>query len=161
MAMKMFDKKNCEYKGGYIVCDDKVVCIDNEVVDLFNKLEEDIQRAKFEAVNQVLEPVALDFEFKRKTERGDIYPRVHAETPELDAMAERAMKVMDEVDEMAAAEKVNDYFDGIEPILLFVNDEFVVSGEQAVQHRFDLPTIGNPLELDKDKLSDLVIGMFR
>ena len=158
MAMKMIDKKDCEYKGGYIVNDGKIVCIDNKVVDLFNKLDVDIQRAKFEADNyQVVTPVK---EFVPKTEHGALYPVVTVDTPELDKLAEHAMKVMDEVDAMADAAKANEYFAGIHPLIMFVNDEFIVSGEQAVQHRFDLPTIGNPLELDKDGLSDLVMSMF-
>lgn len=158
MAMKMIDKKDCEYKGGYIVNDGKIVCVDNEVVDLFNKLDVDIQRAEFVADNQQL--VTPVKEFVPKTEHGALYPVVTAETPELDKLAEHAMKVMDEVDAMADATKANEYFAGIHQLIEFVNEDFIVSGEQAMQHRFDLPTIGNPLELDKDKLADLVVSMF-
>lgn len=159
--MKMYNKSECEYKGGYIVtADNEIVSVDNEIVDLFNKLEEDIQRSKFNEVNKVLQPITPDFEFSRQTEHGEIYPTVSANTPELDAAADKAIKMMDEIDAMSAAEKANEYFDGIHPLFMFVNDEFIVSGEQAAQHRFDLPVIGNPLELDKDKLSEFVIDMF-
>ena len=159
--MKMFDKKQCEYKGGYIVCDDEVVAIDNEIVDLFNKLEEDIQRAKFEAEN--CDPLPCYKEpgkFERITERGAIMPVASAPTPTLDKMAEKTMKILDELDDVANASRVNDYFAGIVPVIEFVNDPFIVSCENGTQHRFDLPTVGNPLELDRDKLSELVIRMF-
>lgn len=159
-SMKMFNKADCEYKGGYIVCGDKVVAVDNEVVDLFNKLEEDIQRANHNRGIFGGMPAVEPAPFHRQTERGNVYPHIEAETPELDKAADVAIKIMDELDAVADAEKCNEYFTGIHPLILFVNDDFIVAGEQATQHRFDLPTIGNPLELDKDKLSDLVMGMF-
>jgi hypothetical protein len=159
MAMKMFNKSECEYKGGYIVCDGKIVCVDNKVVDLFNKLDIDIQRAKWEAEHQV-EPVVQTEKFRPKTEHGEIFPVIEANTPELDKLAEHAIKVMDEVDAMEDAAKANEYFAGLHPVIMFVNDEFIVSGDQPTQHRFDLPTIGNPLELDKNGLADLVMSMF-
>jgi hypothetical protein len=67
---------------------------------------------------------------------------------------------MEEIDAMEGADKANDYFAGIHKLIMFVNDEFIVSGDQATQHRFDLPTVGNPLELDKDDLADFVMSMF-
>lgn len=158
MAMKMISKKDCEYKGGYIVNDGNIVCIDNEVVDLLNKLDVDIQRAKFEANNH--QPATPVKEFVPETEHGAIYPVIEADTPELDKLTEKSMKIMDEIDAMADAEMANMYFAGIHPLIMFVNDEFIVSGEQATQHRFDLPTVGNPLELDKNSLADLVMSMF-
>ena len=159
MTMKMFNKSECEYKGGYIVCKGKVVCVDNRIVDLFNKLEEDVQRAQYEATKMptVIMPAG---EFSRATEHGKIYPVVNADTPELDKLTDQAIKIMDELDSIADAEKVNEYFSSIKPLIMFVNDEFIVSGEQAIQHRFDLPVIGNPLEVTKDDLSQWVIGMF-
>lgn len=159
MTMKMINKSECEYKGGYIVHNGEVVCVDNEVVDLFNKLELDVQRAQFEATNkpQCFEPVG---EFKSKSEHGAVFPVISADTPELDAAAEKAMKIMDELDAVVDASKINEYFDDIYDLFLFVNEEFIVSGEQETQHRFDLPTIGSPLELSKEDLSDFVVSMF-
>lgn len=160
MAMKMYNKSECEYKGGYIVCEGKVVCVDNEVVDLFNKIEEDIQRAKFERESCGPLPCYKEpAEFTRTTEHDKI-PHIEAATPTLDAAEEKAVKIMDEIDAIADAKKINDYFGSIGPVIMFVNDEFIVSGEHAAQHRFDLPTIGNPLELDKGGLADLIVSMF-
>lgn len=160
MAMKMIDKKDCEYKGGYIVNDGKVVCVDNKIVSLFNKFEEDVQRAQFEATKEPVCATPNDEEFMRKTEHGNIYPCVKASTPELDKKAEQTMKLLEELDQMVAADQINDYLYEIQPLIEWVHDDFIVSGEQATQHRFDLPTIGNPLELDKDTLCQWVIDMF-
>ena len=159
MAMKMINKSECEYKGGYIVYNDKVMCINNKVVDLFNKLDVDVQHAQFEATNKpkCFEPVD---EFVAKSEHGAIYPKISANTPELDAAAEKALKIMDEIDAIADAEKVNEYFLSIDELFEFVSQDFIVSGDQPTQHRFDLPTIGNPLKLSKEDLSDFVVSMF-
>lgn len=160
MAMKMINKKDCEYKGGYIINNGEIVCIDNEVVDLLNKLEEDVQRAQFEATKKSFCVSLSNDEFVRKTERGNIIPYVEAKTPELDKMAEQTVKIMDEIDSIGNAAMVNEYFQGIKPLILFTNDEFIVSCEHDVQHAFDLPTIGNPLELTKEDLSEWVLGLF-
>ena len=158
MAIKMIDKKDCEYKGGYIVSDGKIVCVDNKIVELFNQLDTDVQRAQFEASKPVVIPFTGEFE--RKTERGAIYPVIVADTPELDKMTDRAIRIMDEFDSMESVDKVNEYFEGIMPLVEFVNDDFIVSCDQEHQARFDLPTIGSPLEIDKDTLAEWIVGLF-
>lgn len=159
MTMKMFNKAECEYKSGYIVCNGEVVCIDNEIVDLFNKLDVDVQRARYEAQSCAGVAAPAD-EFRPCSEHGAVYPVIEVETPELDKMTDRTMKMMDEIDTMANATKANEYIAGILPLCRFVGDDFIVSAEHSTQHRFDLPAVGNPLELDKEKLSDLIIEMF-
>ena len=159
MAIKMFNKGECEYKGGYIVCEGKVVCIDNKVVDMFNKLDLDVQRAQFESTNcpDVVKPTG---EFVPKSEHGQIYPKIEANTPELDEFAEHAMKIMDEIDSINDANMVNEYIEGVLPIFEFVAEDFIVSGEQPTQHRFDLPTLGNPLELTKEDVCAFILSIF-
>jgi hypothetical protein len=156
---KMIEKKDCEYKGGYIVHEGQVVNVDNEIVDLFNKLEEDVQRAEFEAGEENIE-LKPKRKFARKTERGDVYPSIEADTPTIDKKIEEAKAIMDEIDATEVADKINRYFKSIHPLVLFVNDDFVIECEQGIQHRFDLPTIGNPLAIDKAKLGDIVVDMF-
>jgi hypothetical protein len=126
---------------------------------MLNKLDIDIQRAQYETVNHPDLAVPVD-EFVPKSEHGSVVPVFSANTPELDKKAETAMKIMDEIDDMAKAEQANDYIADIRPLFGFVSDEFIVSGEQPTQHRFDLPTIGNPLELKKEDITDLVMTIF-
>ena len=71
-----------------------------------------------------------------------------------------AKAIMDEIDATETADKINRYFKSIHPLVLFANDDFVIECEQGIQHRFDLPTIGNPLIIDKAKLGDIVVDMF-
>lgn len=161
MAMKMYNKSELQYKGGYLVTsDNKVVGIDNNIVVLFNGLEEDIQYAKFMRTQELLTLPEPTMEFHRKSEHGKIVPTIEVETPKLDAAVEKSVKMMDELDAVSNAAKANEYFEKIMPLVMFVDDEFVVSVDQPSQYRFDLLCVGNPLELTKDKLVDLVTDMF-
>lgn len=158
--MNMYKKEEVTYTNGYIVKDDKVVAIDNEIVDLFNKLEEDVQRAKWEKENCLNPSVSQVKPFIRKTERGAVYPMVLPETPELDKQAEQAIKLMDEFDEIHAAHEINEYLDGISSLFVFAKDEFIVDCDHSAPHRFDLPTLGDPLKLTSDDIVAFVVEMF-
>ena len=158
--MKMYEKKELEYKGGYLVAGDKVVGLDNNLVVLFNGLEEDYQFAKFMRTKEMLTLPSPTIEFHRKSEHGKIVPTIEVETPELDAAVEKSVKMMDELDTVSNAAKANEYLEKIMPLIQFVEDEFVVSVDQPKQYRFDLLCVGNPLELTKDKLVEMVTEMF-
>lgn len=157
--MNMFKKSELEYKNGYIVKGDSIIAIDNEIVDLFNKLEEDVQRAKWAQMNK-MEPASKPLPFIRKSEQGAVHPVVIPETPGLDAEALRTLKLMDEWDEIEAAQKINEYFDGIIPLFVFAKDEFVIDLDGWSPHRFDLPTLGNPLMINADDICAFVADMF-
>jgi hypothetical protein len=159
MAMKMYKKNKLEYKNGYIVKGDKVVGIDNMIVAMFNELDTDLQKAEFRRQHPV-KPVAEQPKFSRMTEHGEVFVQVGAETPVLDEMVEKTIAMLDEVDQLDIAKKVTEYMASIQQLIQWVEDDYVVTAEQQVQHRFDLPFVGNPLELDKDLLLGMVVNMF-
>ena len=159
--MKIYNKNDLTYKNGYIICDDKVVSIDNEIVDLLNKLDTDIQRAewrqaKSDNAHEAWKEAMSQFEPKSEF----TLPEIGAETPVLDAKIEEAKMLMDDIDAKAYAAQANDYLAGIKPVVLFVQDDSVVEFEQPTQHRFDLPVVGNPLELDGESLALLVCRVY-
>lgn len=158
--MKMYEKKELEYKGGYLVAGDKVVGLDNSLVHMLNGLEEDYQFAKFMHTKEMLTLPSPTIEFRRKSEHGKIVPTIEVETPELDAAAEKSVKMMDELDAVSSAAIANEYLEKIMPLIMFVEDEFVVSVDQPSQDRLDLLCVGNPLELTKEKLVEMVTEMF-
>lgn len=158
--MKMYEKKELEYKGGYLVAGDKVVGLDNSLVRMLNELEEDYQFAKFTHTKEMLTLPSPTMEFHRKSEHGKIMPTIEVETPELDAAVEKSVKMMDELDAVSSATIANEYLEKIMPLIMFVDDPFVVSVDQPSQERLDLLCVGNPLELTKDKLVDMVTEMF-
>lgn len=157
---KMYNKNELKYKGGYIVKGDDVIAIDNEIVDLFNKLDTDVQYAKFLAMKESFQVDTSDMEFFRATERGNVYLHVEFDTPNLDEFASKTEAMMDEIDNLNKAEMMNEYLQTIKPLLIFANDNFVIAAEHGVPHRFDLPAIGNPLELTREDIGNLVISMF-
>ena len=162
MAMVTYDKRDLVYRDGYVWNGSEIVAIDNEVVDLFNKLEDDLQRAVFnEAREDCAECAAkaMSAEFARASEHTISIVDVH--TPVLDAKVDEAKAFMAELDGLDGAEKSNKYLSTVKPLVLWCNDKFVVDfSEQGRQHRFDLPTIGNPLEIDGDGLCIIVARMF-
>lgn len=161
---KIVNKEVLEYKNGYILSGNDIVGIDNEVVDLLNKIEEDVQRSKYKRLGNIEANIASLVNskadgFKLKSEH-KVALRVKPETPVLDEAIEKTMSIMDELDRIDNTEKMNDYFDKIVPVIMFVNQDFVIECENGVPHRFDLPTIGNPLELTMEDLCRHVAGMF-
>lgn len=158
--MKMYEKKELEYKGGYLVAGDKVVGLDNNLVRMLNELEEEYQFAKFTHTKEMLTLPSPTMEFHRKSEHGKIMPTIEVETPELDAAVEKSVKMMDELDAVSSATIANEYLEKIMPLIMFADDPFVVSIDQPSQERLDLLCVGNPLELTKDKLVDMVTEMF-
>lgn len=158
--MKMYNKEELEYKGGYLVAGDKVVGLDNNLVRMLNELEEDYQFAKFTRTKEMLTLPSPTMEFRRKSEHGKIMPTIEVETPELDAAVEKSVKMMDELDAVSSATIANEYIEKIMPLIMFAADSFVVSVDQPSQERLDLLCVGNPLELTKDKLVDMVTEMF-
>ena len=162
--MKMYKKKKLAYKNGYIVKDGKVIAIDNEIVDLFNKLEEDYQRYLHEKNVNLVAPFATHYAnkpFARATEHGKVFAHVEPKTPELDAAVEKAVKIMDEIDSIALAEKCNEYMKKMQPLFRFASSKRVLDCKQAVQHQFDLPKLGNPLELDAEAIATIIMMMFQ
>ena len=159
MAMKMYKKNKLEYKNGYLVKGEKVIGVDNYIVAMFNDLDTDLQKAEFKRQHPV-KPVEKQPEFSRMTEHGKVFVQVGADTPVLDEMVEKTMALLDEVDDLDVAKKITEYMASIQPLIQWVEDDHVVTAEQQVQHRFDLPMVGNPLKLDKDMLLDMVIHMF-
>ena len=148
--MKFYKKADLKFKRGYL-CKGKgkVVAIDNEIVDLLNQLETDLQRARFDKAHAVdLSP--LDEKFVRKSV--EELPVAVPETPALDKKVAETLELMDELDHIDDVESVNAYIKSIKPLVHFVQDDEVIECEHCTPHKFDLPIIGNPLNLTTEKL---------
>lgn len=147
--MKLYKKESLTYKDGYLITGDgDVVAIDNEIVDLANTLEERVQRASF-LDDQPEFCAGPDLtQFKRMSEFEDY--SVDVITPLADMEARRSVMLMDELDNANAGNKVNEDIAGLQPLLQFAAGDSVMAVENAAPHRFDLPALGNPLELTPD-----------
>lgn len=147
--MKMYKKEDCQYKGGYIVCGDDVVGVPNQLVALVNRVEHDVQFAKFTAERKA-KPVE-EAVFAIKSEHAKPIT-VQADTPKLDEFVAKSIEIMDDIDLIGKVDELQKYIDEIEPVFAFAEEDFVISHDQQSQLRFDLPTLGNPLELTAEKL---------
>ena len=162
--MKIYKKEELEYKNGYIVKGDDVIVVDPAVVCQANELESRLQKACHDygvrdAKEKLLQSLHQNEEFNRVSEHG---PKIKfkVDTSHLDKAVEEAEAIMDELDSLAEADKALAIIDEYEVLLKFINDDFVVSCDNAKLVRFDLPIIGNPLELSADDFVDTVCALF-
>lgn len=160
--MKAYKKTKLAYENGYIMKGDTIVVVEPAVVRLLNKLELDYQKALFNYRREVATEHAAEImaeKFEPQSERASLTFEV--ETPHLDKLAKKSMKIMDELDDCANASKANNYLKAIGPVVQFVTEDKVFDYDRlAAPVQFDLPNIGNPLELDADRLMDFVNVIF-
>ena len=157
--MKMYQKNELEYKNGYVVKDGEIIGIDNELVDLMNEIELNYQRACYLKDQPKAVTPDLDLEnFDRQSEFDQ--PCVVTDTPLLDKKIAETLHLMDEIDDIEAAHAANDWLQSVMPAIRFTQEDFVVSCNQDMQHRFDLPTLGNPLEWDSDTIQTVIEALF-
>jgi hypothetical protein len=123
---------------------------------MLNDLEEAVQRQAFDDMTKIgpmIDGIIGKAEFSRKSEHWNPAKVEAPETPELDKAAKKAITMMDELEQMAASERANKYLDKIRPAIDFAEDDCIVALDSAsVPTRFDLPTLGNPLELGADDI---------
>lgn len=155
---KMYKKDKLQYKNGFIVKGDKVVGVDNAIVAALNRFERAYQKFLWNKNIEKPKPVE-DKPFEFETEHGNIYPKVTPDTPLLDIKALEAITIMDELDEIKAADKINEIFNANFDLFAWLDSEYIVSCKNQQQLRFDLLFLGNPLELNKDKLCKFIIEM--
>lgn len=159
--MKMYDKKDLRYQNGYLVKGEEIVSVDNEVVDLFNQIDIDIQHTRFNRARKTKSDMIseiFDHDFTPKSEYAK--PVIDLETPSLEAKTKETMEILRELDGLEAKDKINNRLDGLRPVTRFVLDDFIVETEQPTQHRFDLPTLGDPLKLSIDDIIELVVEIY-
>ena len=153
---KTYMKDQLTYKSGLLFNKDgEIVCVDSTIIDAFNKLETDAQRGLFSTKrNELMENVGdvMSIEFKRESARPTIDFEV--KTEHLDKAIEEACAIMDDIDAERKGDDVRDYLDLMSVLVQFVADDFVIDVGGPV-YRFDLPLIGNPLEVDEEDLVHL------
>lgn len=155
---KMYKKDKLQYKNGFIVKGDKVVGVDNTIVAALNRFERAYQKFLWNENIEKPKPVE-DKPFMFETEHGNIYPKVTPDTPLLDIKALETMTIMDELDEIKAAEKINEVFNDNLDLFAWLDSEYIISCKHQQQLQFDLRYLGNPLKLTKDRLCEIIIEM--
>lgn len=154
--MKIHEKKNLKMVGGWVVDEaGEVVAIDCEVVRQWNWLETAVQKARFVKDHGLDEPeekrVSIE-DFVRMSEHKVAIPVGTAETPALDERTQLALRVADELEQKAKADRFNEISSELEALFAFVQSATVVAGG-CDPMRLDSPTLGSILEADLETVS--------
>lgn len=152
--MKMVNKDKLTYVDGYLIDDDNIIAIDPSIVRQANMLEEMVQRRKW--VDEQPEACAgPDYsKFKRESEHDIKGIEFIAETPLMDEEIQRSLELMAEIDDANMANRINEKIQNdLKNLIDFVSKDYVIdrSGNCAPE-KFDLPTLGNPLDLTKESI---------
>lgn len=150
--MKIYNKDNLHYKNGMFVTDSgDIIGIDSEIVDLANELETKYQRAVW-LETQPAPCLGPNFsEFERLSEF-DMDDEFKVETPIMDKRTEESIKYMEELDMKILNDSMNEQLRGMKPLVMFVEDDSVISFDVDKIHRFDCYMLGNPLDWTKDTI---------
>lgn len=162
---KIYKKSELQFVEG-LVCDAEgnILWIPTCLVASFNRLEKHLQKAEYLAKFKDVEPEKVpEFEFVSERNKVVLPLKPKPETPLNDARVADAMAFMEETDKVNEVEKFNDYIREHIDLFEFVEDQFVITkiAEFDEVCMFDLATIGNPLELTKDKLLEILEKTYR
>lgn len=160
--MKMYKKSELTLNHGLLVSKDgDIVLPDYRIVRQANALEDMVQETAYLMAQPEATPIPSLDGYKRVSIDDSETRKFTVDTPTMDAKAEEAMKLMDEIDDMATADKANSMIKRFKPLLDFVSQDFVVDcGDQL--YKFDTPVLGSVLELteaDVVKAVAYVCGM--
>lgn len=160
--MKMYKKSELTLNHGLLVSKDgDIILPDYRIVQQANALEDMVQETTYLMAQPEATPMPSLDGFKRMSIDDSESRKFTVDTPTMDAKADEAMKLMEELDDVTTADKANTILDKFKPFLDFVTQDFVVDcGDQL--YKFDTPVLGNVLELteaDVIKAIAYVCGM--
>lgn len=153
--MKMIKKDELEFIGGYLVHGDDIIGVDPKIVEQVNKLETLVQKRNWLS----LQPKACsgpDFNSFERMHDNDVVIHANPTTPMLDSMTEESLKLMEEIDRQNEADTANKIFEKLQDLTEFAINDYVIDSEQYSIKKFDLPMIGNPLDITVDKICEWV-----
>lgn len=151
---KFMRKDKLNYKNGYLVNKKNKVCQpDPVIVHQLNSLDRLCQYADKVFTNgvatKIISDVVNEDDFEFESEHAN-YIKVSADTPLLNEKIENTKAIMKEIDEKEKADTISELIDMYKEAVEFItNDSFIVSNATA---RFDLPFIGDPIDVDTDIL---------
>lgn len=158
--MKFINKSDLEFRDGFLVHGDDVVMVSAAIVYQANKLDEVIQRKKWEDANSV-DPMLVRerSEFNRKS-MFDVELNLSVDTPTLDAKIEESKRLSDDIKQQAAIDDISETLSHCDDLVQFIVSDKVLASDDGVLIRFDLPILGNPLELTIDSLVNELGGCY-
>ena len=162
--MKMYKKSELTLVNGMLVDKDmNVIGVDPNIVHEANALEILAQKTDYLMAQPPASPMPTLDGFERKSSK-DTGVKFNTTTPLMDAKAQETMALMDELDDVALADKANAMLDNFKHLIEFAKNDYVVSedGIFSCTRAFDMPTLGSILELTVEDICNVValaVGM--
>lgn len=154
--MKFVNKEDLKFDGGYVMdLSGEIIGLPEKVWSDLRDLEMLIQKNQYVAkVSKIAaKPEIPEFKFKSAFEADAKMPL--PETPITDARVAESLAFADEVDKTTDVLAYNNWIERHPELAEFVaSDRFIPSAASAC--RLDAVNVGNPLELTKEKLFDLI-----
>lgn len=155
--MKFMKKEKLTYKNGYLINEKgKIVMPDYDVVYQFNNLEEEFQKAMYlKAQPKAVAAPSMEGWGKVSEHDVDVEDMFFAETPTLDKKIEESIALMDDIDAANKVDKLRAISAGYPKVIEFINSKEIIVYEDN-EYRFDMATLGNPLEFTVEKFRKVV-----
>ena len=155
--MKFMKKEKLTYKNGYLINEKgKIVMPDYDVVYQFNNLEEEFQKAMYlKAQPKAVAAPSMEGWEKVSEHDVDVEDMFFAKTPTLDKKIEESIALMDDIDAANKVDKLRAISAGYPKVIEFINSKEIIVCEDN-EYRFDLATLGNPLEFTVEKFRKVV-----
>lgn len=155
--MKFMKKEKLTYKNGYLINEKgKIVMPDCDVVYQFNSLEVEFQRAMYlKAQPKAMAAPSMEGWEKVSEHDVDVEDMFFAETPTLDKKIEESIALMDDIDAANKVDKLRAVSARHPKVIEFINSKEIIVYEDN-EYRFDLATLGNPLEFTVEKFRRVV-----
>lgn len=155
--MEFMKKEKLTYKNGCLINEKgKIVMPDYDVVYQFNNLEEEFQKAVYlKAQPKAVAAPSMEGWKKVSEHDVDMEDMFFAKTPTLDKKIEESIALMNDIDTANKVDKLCAILAGYPKVIEFINSKEIIVCEDN-EYRFDLATLGNPLEFTVEKLRRVV-----
>ena len=154
--MKFVKKSDLTYREGYLVnSEGNIMDVPTSVVWGLNHLETLEQKAAYARSKKQTIEEPKEFQFLNEHDIAEI--KFNVDTPHIDAKIAQSLGIIEEVKAMGAIKEMERIADLVMSALRWVHNESFVSEEaDTYQDRFNLATIGNPLNLTLDECITII-----
>lgn len=153
---KFYKKSDLTFVDGYVLDEESnVVCLPSKVAEQLNDVETWLQRYNY----LIAQPEAQKAPSLEGFERKSAFQRVRvtADTPVADRMVADAHSLLEELRNKEAVDTTNEIIGKYSALFDWLSADTFVEGNVVV--RMDLPTIGNPLEMDAIALANIIASI--